>query len=1759
MLRIFSLSFFLVVFGSVYQTQAFAQQPAFSHQGVEMDGKRYEGWLRKNWQSHDRNSNSQRADGFKVLSEGNDPRAASRLFAQAVVNNPNDAIAWIGLAQALLAIPRKDMQGSEHYNIPANASGAAYLGYLRARNERGRGEALAVLAEALARRSYWRPALDAYKASLKLHDNATVRQAYDALQATRGFRILDYTVENETATPRVCIEFSELLQRGKIDFTRFISVNGQDPQSATPEGSQLCIDGLKHGERYEIGVRAGLPADADDHLAKKSELAVYVRDRAPTVRFTGKSYVLPSRGQAGVPVVSINASQLQVEIYRIGDRSLVGAVANGTLHKQLSNWELSDVAQQSGQRVYQGSLAVRPELNKEVTIAIPVSEAVPDLKPGVYAAIARPNGNTDSFATQWFIVSDLGLTTLSATNGIHTFVRSLATTEPLGGVEVKLVARNNEILGTATTDDRGYVHFDAALGKGEGGLATAMIMAQARHGDYAFLDIAAAAFDLTDRGVKGRDAPGPVDAYIYTERGVYRPGEEANLTALVRDAKGVGLTLPVTMVIERPDGVEFSRFVLQDQGGGGRTASLIVPGSAMTGTWRVHLYADPKARALASQSFLVEEFVPERLALQLKAAQKQLLPGETGTVKVAGRFLYGAPAANLGLEGEVIVKASKEDVPGYEGYNFGLASERIDQEQQALEKPGRTDANGHAALSVALPQIPQTAKPLEARVVVRMLEPGGRSIERTLRIPVAARVDRIGIKPLFEGAALQEDTTAAFDVISLDSEGQRSELENIEWELVRLEQRWQWYKRDGTWAYDAVTIPRKVADGKLATSRDVAGQISAAVKWGRYRLDVRSSDVNGPASSYQFTAGWYASEDADSPEVLPVALDKESYLAGDTAKLKISSRFGGRAMISVVGNGLISTRDVMIKAGDDEIEISVGQDWGAGVYIVATLYRAMDIEAKRMPERTLGVAWLGIDQSRRTLSVNMELPDKVGSGTALKVPVRLDGLKQGETAYVTVAAVDVGVLNLTRFKTPAPETWFYAQRLLGVEYRDFYGRLIDGMRAERGTLRSGGDGASAGLEGNPPVEETLSLFSGIVKAAADGTAEVKFDLPDFNGTVRVMAVAWSTAQLGHAVKDIIVRDPVALTVSGPRFITLGDQARLQLALHNIEGPDDTYKVRVMRTYEGEHVKENITQRALSQTAVTGEVFKAEVDLKADARHALAFTLAPQHLGRVAYEVRVTGPGGIDISRDLLFDVKAPARDVRRVTVTALRANGGSLNISQDLLSDMVPGQAQISLSVGPLARFNVPALLTQLESYPYGCAEQTTSRALPLLYASTLAEQGGSEGDAKVRERIQEAIAHLYSMQDSTGGFGVWQPGNADIWLTAYVTDFLSRARKARFDVDEAKFRNALDRLQNYVSYVSDFKIGGENRAYALYVLALNGRAPIGELRYYADARLERFGTPLAKAQIGAALAMMGDKARAERAFAAALADLKDLSVTGLRNDYGSALRDGAAVLTLASEVRIMPAAGARLAEVLAHAFTARTHTSTQEQAWMLLAANAVLDDAQAVSLDINGERRAGHLNRTLTAAALQEGPLKIANVGQAATDAVISVMGTALTPEPSAAQGFTISRTYYTLDGQPTKIGTSDGKSEAVKQGERFVAVLKIKSDDPGGRVLLVDRLPAGFEIENPRLIYSADIKVLPWLKTQVHPNHTEFRDDRFVAAFDFLETGDKHREATVAYIVRAVTPGTFVHPAALVEDMYRPHLFARTAAAALRITSRE
>ena len=298
-----------------------------------------------------------------------------------------------------------------------------------------------------------------------------------------------------------------------------------------------------------------------------------------------------------------------------------------------------------------------------------------------------------------------------------------------------------------------------------------------------------------------------------------------------------------------------------------------------------------------------------------------------------------------------------------------------------------------------------------------------------------------------------------------------------------------------------------------------------------------------------------------------------------------------------------------------------------------------------------------------------------------------------------------------------------------------------------------------------------------------------------------------------------------------------------------------------------------------------------VKLAAKQRTSMSLAIDAGGAGTANLDVDIKGPNGLALARHYALDVKAATQILARRSIRTL-AKGESLTLTSDMFSDLVSGTGSVSLSVSLSTALDAATILKALDRYPHGCSEQITSRAMPLLYVNDLAAGAHLAMDTAVDQRIRDAIERLLARQGSNGSFGLWSAGGDDAWLDAYVTDFLTRAREKGFAVPDVLFKSALDRIRNSVVNANEpEKDGGRDLAYGLYVLARNGAAPIGDLRYLADTKLSNLATPIAKSQLAAALALVGDKARAERVYGAALDALAPKPVIEFgRVDYGSAL-----------------------------------------------------------------------------------------------------------------------------------------------------------------------------------------------------------------------------------------------------------------------------
>lgn len=1549
-------------------------------------------------------------------------------------------------------------------------------------------------------------------------------------------RFLDVYVEAETDQPRVCFQFSRpLAEDASVRYRDYVRFEPAIEADFSVQDRRLCVSGAEHGQVYATTLLEGLPDRLGKALPRTERFNVSVADRSPSLSFQGNSYILPGRGKRELPLDAVNVDAAAVKVLRINDRNLINEINQGRVSSLMAEWDADRVAALSGELVWQGEIEIESVRNRTVSTAIPIGEVLPDPEPGIYIVMAIPKAERQGYvyqeATQWMVVTDIGISAHSGADGMHVFLRSLEDAAPLAGLDVQLVARNNEVLGRTKADASGAARFDPGLLRGKGGAAPGAVMAFGKSGAFSFLDLTKPAFDLTDRGVGGRPGAGPIDAFLYTERGVYRPGETVELIALLRDEKARALdSLPLSLRIRRPDGTVQDTVTFNEGArDGAQHLSLPLSASARTGKWSVEALVDPDAPPVGRTSFQVEDFVPERMEVSLTPLAPTIAPGRENRVDLDARFLYGAPAADLAVEGEIVLQEDMNPYPSYRGYKFGLIQEEWRPRRQELP-PIRTDGDGRAAVPVMLDTAPDTSRPLKALVRLSVAESGGRAVSRTIGLPVRSAPRAIGIKPRFGTTWIEMGAQAGFDIIALDGDGARVSTGGLVYELFEESWRYRWYRRGESWDYRILIDEATMESGNLAAGGgDAPATLSFKPGWGRYRLEVRDPET-GAATSVRFAVGWFSSGvAADVPDKLIVTLDRDRYRAGETAKVHIRPPFAGRMLLTVAGARVYEMRDIAVPAEGLVVDLLVKEDWDAGAYVTATLFRAASAGEEHQPARAIGLAWLARDFGDRTFDVAIEAPERIEPRQTVDVVVSLGG-SGGGRAHVTLAAVDEGILQLTGFDSPSPADWYFGKRRLGVALRDGYGYLIQAAEGGPARIRQGGDAAAEGrhLGGlDASSVKTVSLFSGIVTVGTDGRARIPLAVPDFNGRLRLMAVAWSGDKVGNAEAAMTVRDPVVSQVTLPRFLAPGDKSQVTVSLHNVDGPEGAY---------------NIAFESTGAVSATGG--GTAMTLDRDGRKDLAFSLAGNNVGIGALLLVIQGPDGLRLERQWEIAVRPAQAVITRQIVRRLQSRERQ-TLTADLLEEFVPGTGEVLVTMSTRPQMDLARLLKSLDRYPYGCAEQTTSRALPLLYVGEVAASLGIAEDAlALRAKVERAVRRVLTMQRSDGSFGMWSPTSQRAeWLTAYVMDFLTQARELDYPVPDYPYERGMKWLGDSVR-VADFSRSNlPARIYALYVLARSGDARASDLRYVHDVYLGSIPTALARAQLGAALALTGDAGRAKSAFAAAGANWD----RGRRFwgdwwywDYGTGLRDMAATVYLSAYSKVEIGDWAATVQDLAQRADRSRYLSTQEKAWMLLAARelgqtgpvrvsvsgrSVSESAKPVYLRFDGADLAGGVD--------------LANLGDAALWQGMTVSGVPRDDLKAEREGFSITRAFYTQDGKRVDL-------DAVRQGDILVAVVNGEATtELDHQAMVVDLLPAGFELENARLEGGRDTGELRWLPKLTATEHAELRDDRYVAALA-LE-GRSRKSFTLAYIVRAVSPGTYRMPAVYVEDMYQPTFFAR------------
>ncbi len=1678
--------------------------------GLSNDASHFQALLQKKFPAG--GTDRQRAQSqaaAETADDHGDYTAASIAWADRAGQREPGSEVWLGLARDLMRRPAPDV---------AHALDAAWIAYHTAQDANTpdqnvvAGDALLVMRNALVKLDRPVAELDVLTfASNRSPDDADLRTLLAQRRQEIGLLLRGVRTESESFPASACLSFVGI-PGGQPDFhpQDWVKLSPAIPDAAaTLDDDSICIHGLPVGATTHVTLRAGMPGHDGTHLVKEQGIDVAMPDRQPRVVLDGDHFLQAKSAAAEIALASVNMPAVKLEIVRIGERAAQPFLTMHPPGSELMNTDL-DSLRNSGTTVWTGTAAIPAfRRNDLLRTRLPLPAAA-TAEPGMYVLYAQPvDASARTFdnvsAAQLVLRTDLAPTTWQGVDGLLVQVRGYAAAKPKPGVDVALIAADNDVLATASTDADGIARFAAPLLHGTNGASPASLHLRGPDGDATVLNLTRPAFDLSDRGVTGRAIVEGTDAFIYLDRDIFRPGETVHAMALQRDPAGNPVTKRLHAVVTRPNAQVFADIVATPGPDGAMVLPITLPGGAALGTWKVSLRPTVDGATISEAAFQVDAFVPARLAVDLGKPADELTPGRTAALPVAVRFLYGAPGSGLSGSADTLIQANPKPFADYADYRFGLADEKVPGQSGHVDLPP-TDAQGATSVPIDLSSLPDVTGGLQTNIHVTINDPAGRPVNESVELPIRPVAPLLGIRVAAPDGVFGPGQDADFDVVAVGPDGKPVAMPHAKLTVVRQVPDWRLVVRRGVASYETQWRDEPVDAQFVDVPEAKPLHLSYKVGFGRYRLQIVQSGQGLAAASVVFNAGWEVSEDADVPPRVRVATDRKAYAPGDTAHVRIDAPYAGPAALVVVSNRVHEVRSIDIPAGGTTVDVAVGGDWGPGAYVAVHAFRPIDgqPDGHAVSERAIGVAWIGIDPATRSLPVTVETPDLFRPGTTGTVLVHAPA-----GTSLTLAAVDEGILRLTKFVSPDPLGWFTGQRALAIDIRDEWGRLLRPAEGDLATLREGGGGDNEDTP-PPPPQRLVSLFVGPVQAGPDGIARIPLDLPDFNGQLRLMVVAWNGNRVGAASSDVLVRDKLVAEALLPRFLAPGDTARFGVSLQNVELPAGPVHVAL----------------GASGTLTLDGPASFDQTLAAGQRVTVAGGLRAGDAGDGDVTVDVTGPGGFAVHHALSLSVH-PARPRTTIVSQTELAPGQSVRVASGSEA-FVPGTWRASLSLGSSVRYNVAALVQALTDYPLSCLEQGTSRGLPL----TMLTNGPTAGVDR-EGRLGRAVEQALDKQRYDGGFAMWSAdGDAEPWLSAYATEFLLRAQKAGATVPKPAMDGALKYLADQVGRDEDSPEGRAARVYAAYVLTMAGQAPATAIRGFETAGADKLPTPLARAQLGAALVRIAEPAKGA---ALLRASFTQPARSPARFDEGSSLRDQLATAVLVSESGTHVVGQPELIAALPGSNLDPDTLNTQEQAWAATAGAVLAGSGPPLSATVDGKAVQGPIATVpLTDAAT------VHDTGTGKLWSSVVATGVPRAPLPAGRHLMSVRRNFFTLTGDPLT-------PDKLAQNTDFVMTVEGGADDAQAhQVMLTAGLPAGWEIAGH--LGGGKVAGMDWLGELTGPATQAARDDRVVIAFDLpaADAGEKTTFKT-AVLLHATTPGEFEYPGLELSDMYRPSLFAR------------
>lgn len=1503
----------------------------------------------------------------------------------------------------------------------------------------------------------------------------------------------------------------------KISFTVSTNANG-----FTVSSSQF--DPIK---TYKLTVKKDLEGIFKSKLADSYLSDVAFGKLDPDISFVdGTAQYLSNKGYKNIALRMIGVQKVKVSIYKIFSNNLYSFLRSGMDYEGYWDEESDEYigynryrTDDYGQMIFEQEYpaAKMRRMGQVNLLHLDFADKLSQFE-GIYVIEVRDTEHEFIRSSKIVSFSDIGLIAKKETNGIYVFANSIIDAQPLSGAKITFVSRNNQNIYNATTNSEGVAIFDGIKEKAPD-FEVGMIFAQLGK-DFNYMNFENANVNTARFDVSGKFSnPSGYDAYIYGERDLYRPGETIHLNALVRNMNWTNPSqIPVRLTLLLPNGKEYRsvRKTLSDEGA--VQADFDLPAATVTGTYAAELYTGNDI-LLAAKPISVEEFMPDRIKFDLETDKKEGFAGQSIGVKATAVNLFGPPAADRSYE--VSLSLSREPFlpKGFEKYIFEIDNYKYFDD---MVKEGRTDAMGKFAASFDIPADYQDMGLLKGKFYATVFDENGRPVNRSKSVNIYTQDVFYGIGNISDYVSTRTPFNIPLVAVSKDEKAIAAEatVEIIrhEWRTV-LEStgnnRYQYRSEEE----DIVEVAQKV---KISgTSTQFAFTPS---KSGNYKVRVSRTQGSKGFVEKQFYAYRFGDTESTSFEVnregrVDITFDKEKYQVGENAKILFTCPFEGRLLVTLERDKVLKHYYFNTDKKAKQMPLTLPAEYVPNVFVSATLIRPM--RELNVPLTVAhGYASLAVDNQKNHIPVTIEAEDQTRSKTKQKIRIKTE-----PNTELTLAVVDEGVLQIKNYKTPDPYNYFYQQRALEVNSYDIYPFLFPEMVA--GEMLTGGDGGyDLSKRVNPMTNKRVKLvsyWSGLLRSDSKGMVNYEVNIPQFSGDLRVMAVAYKGGRFGSADDHIKVADPVVISSGVPRFLSPNDTITVPVTLSNttpknaqgtatitVEGPLNV----VGSATQNVNLPANAETRAEFKIVAANDIGEGKITVQCKAMNETFSEVIDLGIRPAASLQKTSGSGTIEGSKTQVVEMP------------------------NNYLPESIDGQLIVSTS--PMAQFSKD--LADLIGYPYGCVEQTISRAFPQIYVQDLAKSIGRQlathtgkTEQNPNYNIQEAINKLGTMQLNNGGMSYWQGGEEESWWgSVYAAHFLYEAQQAGFEVN----KNVLEGLNKYLqvkladksTYTYTYydregkkqsrEIAHKEIAYTLYILALQNKPAIPTMNYYkSKSNLLSLDS---RYLLAAAYTLAGDPNKGKQVLPTSFEGETAINVND--NSFDSGVRSKALALNALLEVNPKDPQTGLLTKHLIDDFKKDRYHSTQESVFTLLALGKLAkingNEPITATITAGGKKIAdfdGNGSLALKYSDFKAGKVQINTKGNGKLYYFWGLEG--LTRDGSFKQEdnfIKVRRQYFDRFGKPLAKNT-------FKQNDLIVVKISLVSLGANNvnNVVVTDILPAGLEVENPRI---TDQTGMSWAKDAAMPQHQDFRDDRV----NIFTTATANSQSFY-YTVRAVSLGNY------------------------------